>query len=93
MPSTGVISTTLEAEMAEIMEATIKAELLRKKLNVELTGHFNLHNALVQRRDGGGDYFINAGNTVQRGLEFACDLNRKIPGPVFDYFTFRRIYQ
>lgn len=91
LPSTGVISTTLEAENGWNYEATIKAELLRKKLNVELTGfHFNLHNALVQRRDAGGaDYFINAGNTVQRGLEFACDLNRKIPGPVFDYFTFR----
>lgn len=72
LPSTGVISTDLEAESgwnAEITGATILAD---NRLNLLLTlYHFRLNNALVQRRDpSGADYFVNAGNVLQRGAEF-----------------------
>lgn len=91
LPSTGVISTFLEAEYGWNYEATIKATLLKQKLNLELTGFsFRLKNALVQRRDlSGADYFVNAGDTKQKGIEFHADFKQNIGGDIFRYFTIR----
>jgi len=71
LPSTGVISTDLEAEYGWNREFTAGGYLLHNKLNIEVTGFiFKLNNALVQRRDlSGGDFFINAGDVKQRGAE------------------------
>lgn len=71
LPSTGVISTNLEAENGWNYEMTVTKFFFRKKLQLELTGfYFYLNNALVQRRDiSGADYFINAGDVKQKGLE------------------------
>ena len=71
LPSTGVISTNLEAENGWNYEITISKFFLRKKILLEMTGfYFRLNNALVQRRDiSGADYFINAGDVKQKGLE------------------------
>ena len=43
---------------------------------LEATGfYFKLDNALVQRRDSfGADYFVNAGNIKQKGLELHAEL-------------------
>lgn len=89
LPSTGIISTSLEAEAGWNVEATFKAALLKRMLNLELTGFsFNLRNALVQRRDASGaDYFINAGNAKQRGIELHADLKQNTGGMLFRYFT------
>lgn len=75
LPSTGIISTNLEAETGTNYEFGAKASLLKRKLNFFLNAfHFNLKNALVQRRDlSGADFFINAGNTLQQGLELNMD--------------------
>jgi len=75
LPSTGIISTNLEAEEGWNYEATLIYRLLKNKLTLEATGfYFKLNNALVQRRDvSGADFFINAGDTRQKGIELSAD--------------------
>lgn len=75
LPSTGVISTYLEAERGINYETGIKCSLLNNKLNLEgAVYYFKLYNALVSRKDSNNaDYFINAGNTKQTGLEASAD--------------------
>ncbi len=73
LPSTGVISTDLEAEYGWNYELGLNYSLGRWKhrFDVEVTGfHFKLNNALVQRRDlSGADFFVNAGDVKQKGIE------------------------
>lgn len=75
LPSTGVISTDLEAEYGWNYEMTLAKQLFRNRLNIEVTGfYFKLNNALVQRRDiSGADFFVNAGDVKQKGLEIHSD--------------------
>lgn len=70
LPSTGVISTDLNAEEGWNYEAGVRFNY-KRKLFVDVNGFlFNLTNTIVQRRDGGGaDFFVNAGSTRQRGVE------------------------
>lgn len=73
LPSTGVISTDLEAEYGWNTElaVTYSKQIRRTRIFTEVTGfYFKLNNALVQRRDiSGADYFINAGSAKQKGIE------------------------
>jgi iron complex outermembrane recepter protein len=71
LPSTSVISTGLEAEHGVSYEVGLKSNWLQQKLYIEVNAFdFRLKNTIVQRRDSsGGDYFINAGVTRQRGVE------------------------
>ncbi|MEP7237116.1 MAG: TonB-dependent receptor, partial [Ferruginibacter sp.] len=75
LPSTGVISTFLEAESGTNYELGAKIALLKGKLRLEATGfYFKLNNALVTRKDSSNaDYFVNAGNTKQKGFEISAD--------------------
>lgn len=75
LPSTGVISTDLEAEDGWNYELTARYQLFQNRLRLEATAfYFRLNNALVQRRDAGGaDFFINAGDVKQQGLEAHAD--------------------
>jgi iron complex outermembrane receptor protein len=75
LPSTGVISTDLEAEYGWNYEATVRYSLFKRKLQLEATGfYFKLKDALVQRRDiSGADYFVNAGDVKQKGIELNAD--------------------
>ena len=75
LPSTGTISTNLEAEYGWNYEATASYDLFKRKLRLEATGfYFKLNNALVQRRDiSGADFFVNAGDVQQKGLEITAD--------------------
>jgi iron complex outermembrane receptor protein len=70
LPSTGVISTNLNAEEGWNYEAGVRVSY-RQKLFVDVNAFlFNLNNTIVQRRDAGGaDYFVNAGSTKQQGIE------------------------
>ena len=79
LPSTGVISTNLEAEKGWNYETTLRSVLLRNKLTIEVTGfYFKLKEALVQRRDlSGADFFVNAGDVRQKGFEFHTDYEKK----------------
>lgn len=71
LPSTGIISTELNAEEGWNYELGTRWYLLKGKLFVDVNGFlFNLKNTIVQRRDAGGaDFFANAGSTKQRGIE------------------------
>lgn len=81
LPSTGVISTALEAEWGWNKEITGVTEILKGRINLSLTLYdFRLHNALVQRRDlSGADYFVNAGDVKQRGAELQASFSSR-PG-------------
>lgn len=92
LPSTGVISTDLEAEYGWNKEFNIQYGFFRNRLSLNLTGFsFTLQKALVQRRDlSGADYFINAGRMKQRGVE--ADVNYLAlfnQASFFDYFQTR----
>jgi iron complex outermembrane recepter protein len=80
LPSTGTISTDLEAERGWNYETTIRLTTLRNKLKVEATAfYFKLNDALVQRRDiSGADYFVNAGNVKQKGIELHADFKSRL---------------
>jgi iron complex outermembrane recepter protein len=71
LPSTGVITTGLNAEEGWNYELGARLSLLKERLYIDMNGFFfNLNNAIVQRRDAvGADFFVNAGSTKQRGLE------------------------
>ncbi len=75
LPSTGVISTFLQAEQGINYEAGIKTNFIKNKLRVDVTGfYFNLNNALVSRKDSSNaDYFVNAGSSRQKGIEANAD--------------------
>jgi iron complex outermembrane receptor protein len=91
LPSTGIISTQLEAETGWNYETNFRFILLKSRLKLELTGfYFKLNNALVQRRDAGGaDFFINAGDSKQKGIEFHGDYSKNYFGPVVRKFNLR----
>lgn len=49
---------------------------------------FNLKNAIVRRQDEAGqEYFVNAGGTVQRGVEFALETRKLALSPFFIRFV------
>lgn len=95
LPSTGMISTELEAEYGWNYEMTISYNLFKRTLRLEATGfYFKLNNALVQRRDlSGADFFVNAGDVKQKGIELHVDYLKTIPGKKFvDYFRIAAAY-
>lgn len=75
LPSTGVISTELEAEYGWNYEMTLANRFFHNRLDIEVTAfYFKLNNALVQRRDlSGADFFVNAGDVKQKGIEIHAD--------------------
>ncbi len=82
LPSTGVISSQLEAEYGWNLECTAQYHPPKNRLRIDATAfHFLLRNALVQRRDStGSDYFINAGSSRQKGLELSANFASSLPG-------------
>jgi len=94
LPSTGVISTDLEAELGWNFEMTARYYLFHKKLQLEATGfYFKLNKALVQRRDiSGADYFVNAGDIREKGLELNADYISTIKMSFIDYLSIRAGY-
>lgn len=71
LPSTSILNTSLQAEKGWNYELTTRYAFLQNKLRLSVTGfYFNMQNALVQKRDiSGADYFENAGNIKQKGIE------------------------
>lgn len=95
LPSTGVISTFLEAEYGWNYEMTFNYALFKNKLHFDVTGfYFKLNNALVQRRDlSGADFFVNAGDVTQKGIELHADYLSFAPArSILDYSQFRIDY-
>lgn len=94
LPSTGVISTFLEAESGINYELGTKLALLKGRLRLEATGfYFKLNNALVTRKDSSNaDYFVNAGNTKQQGFEISADYTISFKSNFFDYLIVKSAY-
>lgn len=94
LPSTGVISTDLEAEYGWNYEMTVGYDLFKRKLRLEATGfYFKLNNALVQRRDlSGADFFVNAGDVKQKGIEITSDLVISSWKGFIDYYRINAAY-
>ena len=94
LPSTGVISTFLEAEQGINYETGLRLSLLKNKLRMEVTGfYFKLNNALVTRKDSSNaDYFVNAGNTKQKGMEISADYFTTFKNIFLDYALIRAAY-
>lgn len=95
LPSTGVISTELEAEYGWNYEAALAKSFFHNRLNIEVTAfYFKLNNALVQRRDlSGADFFVNAGDVKQKGIELHTDYIISNPrSKILDYCQFRIDY-
>ncbi|MES1216548.1 MAG: TonB-dependent receptor plug domain-containing protein [Bacteroidota bacterium] len=71
LPSTSVISTSLQAEHGVNYELGFKSSWLQQRLYVEINAFsYRLHSAIVQRKDANNaDYFANAGSTKQKGIE------------------------
>ncbi|MDQ3277849.1 MAG: TonB-dependent receptor, partial [Bacteroidota bacterium] len=70
LPSGSSINLELEPEEGTNYDLGFRGTVL-PGLTVDFNAfYFRLNNTIVQRRDaGGGDYFINAGKTSQKGLE------------------------
>ena len=70
-PSDGNFYPFLEAEKGLNIETGIKGTLFNQKLIVDLAYYnFRLNNAIVRRNDAAGaEYFVNAGSTLQQGVE------------------------
>ncbi len=94
LPSTGVISTELEAEYGWNYEITANHDFFNHRLQTELTGYyFRLNEALVQRRDfSGADFFVNAGDVRQQGVEFQADYTQSCKKGLIDYFLIQAGY-
>jgi iron complex outermembrane receptor protein len=71
LPSSGMISTDLNAENGISYETGLRGALYKGKIYYNINAFiFGLDDAIVQRRDqNGADYFVNAGSTKQNGLE------------------------
>lgn len=95
LPSTGVISTDLEAEYGWNCEITASHSLFQKRLHLEATGfYFKLNQALVQRRDiTGADFFVNAGDVQQKGIELHGDYTHSLNlSNIIEYSTIQADY-
>ena len=94
LPSTGVISTFLEAESGTNYELGGKISLLKGKLHLEATGfYFKLNNALVTRKDSSNaDYYVNAGNTKQKGIEISADYSVSFKSALLDNISVKSAY-
>jgi iron complex outermembrane recepter protein len=70
-PSEGSFFDALQPEYGWNYEAGLRADLQERRLQVDITAYqFNLANAIVRRSAaGGGEYFVNAGGTRQKGIE------------------------
>jgi iron complex outermembrane receptor protein len=94
LPSTGVISTGLEAEQGVNYEFGGRVALLNNKLRLDATAfYFKLNDALVSRRDSSNaDFFVNAGNTKQRGVELSADYSLTYNKSFFRTIQFNAAY-
>ena len=75
IPSYGFFNNSLNAEQATNYELGFRGEWIPNKLYSEVAAYFfHLNNTIVTRRDAvGADYFVNTGQTEQKGMEFSLN--------------------
>jgi iron complex outermembrane receptor protein len=70
LPTGSAINLTLDAETGTNYDVGARGSFSGRFTYDVNAFYFGLKNTIVQRRDaGGGEFFINAGRTVQRGIE------------------------
>lgn len=70
-PDNQVLNTTLQPEAGTNTEAGLRGHFFNGRLFADVSAyHFRLRNTIVRRTSAAGDYFINAGSTKQKGIEF-----------------------
>lgn len=71
--SDGKFNRELNAERGTNYEIGIKTKLIRNILSADISYYlFRLQNTIVSRRDASGaEFYLNAGNTKQKGIEYA----------------------
>jgi iron complex outermembrane receptor protein len=89
LPTGGAINLDLIAEDGINYDIGFKGTLL-KKMYVDVNAFiFSVQNTIVQRRTaGGGDYFVNAGKTNQKGIETYIHFPLATPGSILDKSNF-----
>jgi len=94
LPSTGVISTYLEAEEGTNFEYGGRISLLKNKLRLEATGfNFKLNNALVTRKDSSNaDYFVNAGSARENGIELNAEYSASFRKSILTGLTLKSAF-
>jgi iron complex outermembrane receptor protein len=89
LPSSGIIATSLSAEDGINYETGIRGAFDHGRIYFDVNVfRFGLKNTIVQRRDASGaDYFVNAGNTKQFGVEtyLSWQLLNNSKKPVSDF--------
>ncbi len=71
LPTGGAINTILAPEQGINYDLGARGNWKKLRFDVNLF-YFRLQNTIVQRRDSaGGDFYLNSGNTAQKGLEAA----------------------
>ena len=71
LPSSGSFYQSLKPEFGWNYEAGLKGAIVRNRIEYSASVYyFLLKDAIVRRNDGNGaDYFVNAGGTIQKGIE------------------------
>lgn len=73
-PDNQVLNTSLQPEAGTNIEAGLRGNLLpvmKQQLYVDISVYqFRLNHTIVRRTDAAGDFFVNAGNTKQEGIEW-----------------------
>jgi iron complex outermembrane receptor protein len=95
LPSTGIISTGLQPEYGWNYEAGVKWQSTDATWNTGINFfRFDLHKALVQRRDStGADFYTNAGGTRQQGIEWTGNyLLTRSAGNALQVFSLKSAY-
>jgi len=84
LPSGSAINLSLQPEQGINYDLGARGTIV-KNLTLDVNAfYFRLKNTIVQRRDaGGGDYFINAGKTAQKGLETSLNYTLFQPASFF----------
>lgn len=78
-PSTGIFDKNLRAEKGWNKELIYRGNLVNKKINWTVNGYiFNLKETIVLKTgENGADYYINAGASIQKGIEASLSWNNR----------------
>lgn len=88
IPSTGVYNPTLNPETGWSYEAGLRGNIFKTLAFTMALYSFRLMKTIVIQRDASGaDYFVNAGNTLQRGVEISLAWSRSFPSTSLRLWT------
>ncbi len=84
-PSDGLFHSELQPEYGWNYEAGIKGSALQRQLLFDVSFYyFQLQNAIIRRNNAAGaEYFVNAGNTVEKGIEIFLQYQKRFASSSF----------